>query len=626
MNKDLLSATAVFAELVNNNIDYKEILNEFIISTFRLDNEFAMDSQKITQSLTTHYDFKIPEAVIKGQLNILFKKNILDYKNGNYIVSHEVLEKQTQVRKELIVKEKIHVNIIDELIRFIKESQHNLTPQQINEIDTYFVSYLFDNSFNGEYSSVVSKFILKKSSDKKFTHELNLIREGIIILKGLQYSSEKGDTLDWTKELHIYLDTEHLFNINGYNGELFQQITTDFYDLVRDLNNLLKNKKIHLKYFVGANEEIVNFFHTAKDIYEKKRTLDIANQAMKHILKDVNHKSDIIKKETRFFENLKTRGIFMAEETILDEEDLRKYNVESLQLLEKYSSTHNEKKIIDVLKTFTNINYLRKGKNNRNIESIGHILVSGDNLTKKLSKDIDTKVSETDFSFSTDIYYLTHRLWFKVNKGFGFKKKAPATLNIVSKAQILLSKKLNNVVSERFEAILQDINNGVRTEEEIKSYYLKLRANSINPEDLNFENIEEKTKILFENEDLENHLKQESLIRNELSELKKYKENAEQEKKISTENRLLEQKKIENTKIKKRNKWLNKKIIFVNILFYIIPVLVLFLIIYLRKDDDIWDIIDTIIYIVPFIFWLGFFKLKKKIINSLQGKKLEEIV
>ncbi len=96
---------------------------------------------------------------------------------------------------------------------------------------------------------------------------------------------------------------------------------------------------------------------------------------LKYVLNGVNDKSDIIRKESKFFENLKTMGIFEADLIEIPEEKFAEYNLESNQVLEKYSLQYKEDDILNVLKCFTNINYLRKGKNQNNLDNIKHILV-----------------------------------------------------------------------------------------------------------------------------------------------------------------------------------------------------------------------------------------------------------
>ena len=72
----------------------------------------------------------------------------------------------------------------------------------------------------------------------------------------------------------MLLDTELLFNIIGYNGELYKNIfINDFLHLVESINNMQRNKKnnksrIYLKYLTKTKEEINSFFYAAEKIVE----------------------------------------------------------------------------------------------------------------------------------------------------------------------------------------------------------------------------------------------------------------------------------------------------------------------------------------------------------------------
>ncbi|WP_034045522.1 hypothetical protein [Wocania ichthyoenteri] len=67
MNKEFLASTSVFAEMANNRVDIQKIINEFIISTYLLNNTFSQDSTQIRSELVKHFDIDVPEAIIRTQ-------------------------------------------------------------------------------------------------------------------------------------------------------------------------------------------------------------------------------------------------------------------------------------------------------------------------------------------------------------------------------------------------------------------------------------------------------------------------------------------------------------------------------------------------------------------------------
>ena len=85
--KDLLASTAVFAEMANKNVDLKLILIEFILSTYSLEKTFSQTANDISRALSTHYEFDIPDAVIRTILKKLKKDGTLKQEEGKYTIS-----------------------------------------------------------------------------------------------------------------------------------------------------------------------------------------------------------------------------------------------------------------------------------------------------------------------------------------------------------------------------------------------------------------------------------------------------------------------------------------------------------------------------------------------------------
>jgi len=210
MNKDLLASTAVFAEMANANTDLKKIINEFIICIYTIENKLSLDSNEIRNGLAKHYDFDIPEVIIRTQLHQLEKEGVIEKIKGKYTISLEVKSSKNSLLDELEIKRTHQNQLIDELVKYVEFRKGKLSDSEKAKLISSFSEYLFDTN-GDEYSGLVSAFIIKREDDINFMNELNLIREGITILKGIQYSEDFNDFSTWKNELTIYLDTEHLF-------------------------------------------------------------------------------------------------------------------------------------------------------------------------------------------------------------------------------------------------------------------------------------------------------------------------------------------------------------------------------------------------------------------------------
>ena len=240
----------------------------------------------------------------------------------------------------------------------------------------------------------------------------------------------------------------------------------DFYNLVREINLKSKNKKeqgniIQLKYTLNAKNEIEKLFYVAKLIVNGKTTLQPGKTAIKNMVDGCRESSDITRKVSEFFSSLKSMGIYEADEIALFETP--EYNVVDEKALSKYSDEKSEEAINKILEEFTYVNVLRRGINNRGFDSIGHIIMTGDRVTRLMSYDSELKIENSDFSFATDVYYVTQRLWFKLNKGLGFSTELPSTLNVVNKARVIISSQINSSVRMRFNKLEKEVETVART-------------------------------------------------------------------------------------------------------------------------------------------------------------------
>ena len=91
---------------------------------------------------------------------------------------------------------------------------------------------------------------------------------------------------------------EVLFDIYGYNGEVFQQLSIDLINLIRDAN--VKTKKIHLRYFEETKRDIDLFFARAEEIVKGKMLLK-DNVAMKAITNGCTDLTDVSDRKADFY-------------------------------------------------------------------------------------------------------------------------------------------------------------------------------------------------------------------------------------------------------------------------------------------------------------------------------------
>ena len=378
-----------------------------------------------------------------------------------------------------------------------------------------FTGYLFDESFEDNYSDLVSAFIINKSKIGDVSKELNLIREGITILRGIKYNPDINEVQSWRNQLTIYLDTEHLFNISGYNGEVYKKLIDDLLSIVKEINIEHQKKKseraINFKFLEETELEVKSFFFAAKKIISGESNRRLSSVAMNNILNGASSVSDIIKKESEFFRALKLLGIIKEDPIELYEN--HRLNIEDPIIFKKYQDENREEEISAILKSFTAVNIKRKGNNRNSFENIGFIILTGSFLKLQISSDLNLKITDGDFSFATNVYYATNRLWFRLNRGLGFKSQLPTSLDVVAKAQMLLSSHLNSSVRDEYNKLENELETGNKTIEDVQDYYIKLRSSVVKPEEIVPENIEEKVKFLYDEKDMESFQEEQAILR-----------------------------------------------------------------------------------------------------------------
>ena len=633
MNKEFLASTSVFAEMVNNRVDLKKIINEFIISTYVINNKYSQDSTQIRSELVNQFDIDVPEAIIITQLKKLLKENTLTKVDGQFVIKADERSARSYVTEDLEGKKNLQSKIVENLISYVELYKGSIDDSQKLKLENSFIEYLFDNSKENGYSTLISAFIVKNESDPDFLRELNLIREGATILKGIYYSNDFNDTSIWKNNLTIFLDTEHLLSLNGLNGGTFKEMLMDFYNLVKEINakNKEKHKKgriIQLEYTKNVKNEIEKIFYVSKLIVNGKATLHPGKTAIKNIVNGCKESTDITRKISEFFSSLKTMGINEAPEIELF--DKPEYNVVDEKAMVKYSEEKSEEEINKILEEFTYVNILRKGINNRGFDNIGYVIMTGDRVTRMMSYDNELKIQNSDFSFATDVYYITQRLWFKLNKGLGFRAALPSTLNIVNKARVIISSQINSSVRIRFNKLEREVESGARTTDELQEYYLRLRSNTYSPESIISETIEDHIRFIYKNDDLENYLRNRSAEKSALNDRKDKVALLEKEKFIKEK----ENKAIKDISIKNSENNVNKFFKIYKILAIVIIAFLLIFISFLgytfKQEND--SVLSLIVYIfsgisllISLIGWKKITKYLKKVAYKKHYILLEDL-
>ena len=476
-----LAAFAIFTELYNmGKNDVFLIIAEFIkeIISERALYSFALN--KIVDLLKTEYMFDgIPSSVVKTSLakidGITRRNNIyhIEIEDMQLIKSEINLEK-----KETIIKK--NNAIIEKFYEFaFQDNEIEESESKKSELLKDFCQFLLDDSNGGQNSALISAFILKNNGNLDFERQVNLIKEGVVIYQGLNYDNTPNAISSWKKESVYFLETEILFHFAGYNGTLFQEMAMDFFNMVSEINEKTDKPMIQLKYFKETKEEIEAFFNTAEDIIRGKIKRDPTRTAMNSIIEGCQAPYDIAAKKSDFFRKLNVSKIVMDDYHDYYEKRNHDYNLEGKEGMDEYVSENIKGE--NYLRLISHINVRRKGYFAKRIQDIKYLLISENHAIQDIAHTINKSQGHGDYTIphAMGLAKITNKLWVQLSKGLGHNE-FPVTFQVITKAQIVLSKLINNSVAKKYEELTRSSDD----QDTMLARYLDLRQEVRKPEEI----------------------------------------------------------------------------------------------------------------------------------------------
>lgn len=582
----ILASYVTYKELYSNG-NYKssyQILAEFIKYSVSVNKLYFFSIGELKRIIEKEFVFHLPEAVLKSALKKV--DFIIRGGDGNYSVIVEKINNYNVLKQYKDLAEDNGSKVLELLISYAQSVQHcKLDNVEKRTLIKEFVAYLLDESNGNKYQEMISSFIVKNADDLKVANYLNSVREGGILYAGLNYNIDEIGSLK--DNLTLYLDMEVLFDIYGYNGEIFQQLALDLIGLVRDAN--VKSKKICLRYFEETKREIDLFFLRAEEIVRGTVLLK-DNVAMKAITNGCSNLTDVSDRRSDFYNKLQY-------EYGIKKDDRESYYSEGdyISNLEGAFSEEekNDSDVETAVRLISNINKLRNNKIYYEYTKAGYIFITETRKTQECSKKMIEKICDEIGSekrlagYAVSMSMMTNILWYKLNKGFG-GKEFPENINSLLKAKIVLSNYITQNVSKNFDKYREEFKNGQLNERQLAARLLALREKSMKPEDISIDNLEDnlnfdpkylgrfeeecelhKTKIQQDEMVIEDYRSEIEKLKNTIEigailQEKQKEENivalAEKDKKIHLQDIELEKYRMEEMKKKKR-KMVHKKIL-----------------------------------------------------------------
>ena len=487
------SVLASFATLKSLSDEKKyqnpyQILREFIQYIITADSLYSFTAIEMKNSLSRHFGFSIPEAVIRTSLK---KMPGMSLDHGVYNVSlnksenNEVFEAK---KKEAEDSESYIIQLLTEYIS--SKNGEEIVDKEVLERD--LILFLTEDQllYSNGYTELISEFVLMNEHDADIQRRLNAIREGSVLYIGLSHNINEIGSIK--KQLTLYLGTEILFSLIGYNGEIYRQFTQDFFEQVRVANSG-NTKKILLRYFSEPKKEIDEFFDIAYDIVEGKRQSLFDKPAMQAIINGCNTGADVDVQRSDFYHKIEFGfGVKVDTNENYYDEEYFSTNLESFEYTDE--NEKNRKKEL-ALKFISHINKLRKGNRYYNDIDSECIVVTNSKTTLIISKEQVDRIKEEEqrenlCAFAVSLDRITSLLWYKLGNGFS-QKVFPSSVSAVLKARTVLSSSIAKKAEREFEKVRQQYKEGQLTEDQVAARIITLRAKPVLPENLEGEDIEE---------------------------------------------------------------------------------------------------------------------------------------
>ena len=467
-----------------------QILGEFVKYIIYEKKLYVFSAIDMKKHIDEIFGFKLPNAVLKTTLR---KVDCVEKakEHEEFLVDYEKLEIDVSFKDYKDMAEKSNLQLIEKLIDFTEKRMNCLlSSNDKQQLSMEFMAYLLDESNGGKYQDSISTFILKHSEDTICSNQMKSIREGCILYTGINYNIDEIGSI--TDKLTLYLDTEIMFDLYGYNGSVFKNLAGDMIKLIQDANS--KKKNIQLRFFQETKKEVDDSFLKAEEIVTKK-TLLKENVAMKEIVKNCKDATDVLDKKTDFFHKMKyTYGIIEDEEKEYYDEEKYEMNLEGIEL---EGVDCNDSATEQSIRYISNINKLRKNARFFDYLKSGYLIVTETGRTLELSKKITDKLKKEEFDdekryagFAVNMSFITNLLWYKMNKGLG-ANELPKNIDAVIKAKIVLSNYISQNIAYTYDECKKDFERGTITEQQFTARLVALKKRNVRPEEITFEHVEE---------------------------------------------------------------------------------------------------------------------------------------
>jgi hypothetical protein len=475
---------ALFEKFYEDRKDPCEVIALFLGSYLKQTGLLRFNLVQITNEMNNYYNFNLPLAIVElGISKLGFIQKTED--KTEFRVSNSDLQKD----ERFLVDEDVFCGdkVLEKLFSYIENKQGDkISSLEKSNILNSFCDFLLDKHSCMDYYELISEFVLK-NDDEMTQKQLESIADGMIIYKGITTDIDISEKKQFQQPLVLYLDTEILFHLAGYNGIFYKQQFDEFFKLIQEVNK--KEQIISFRYFKSVDQEINNFFTSAAEIVEKKAIL-YETTAMTSIIKGCKKARDVFMKQRAFERLLNEKQISFDPKEYLNDETESKYKLDE-----------------EIDSQLSCINILRKGLNKKNYTNIKFILISGKN---QLLNFLPESATDDVRHFAISLGHITKIIWFAQNKGFGVSNRI-LSFDVVKRAKMVMSSIVTKGLKQRFEEARVKFENKELTIDDMAKIVLDFRKIPNLPEYIEKDNFESVLRISCE--DAFNRIQNENYLR-----------------------------------------------------------------------------------------------------------------
>lgn len=506
-----LASYTLFSTMYNNgHKNVYDMIAAFIDDVIQRKHLVNFSVSEIAELLEQEFYLYIPLNVIKSSIERLRYLEKSEHTYRPNFSACDNLRHGVRFNDQFITKEcaELENELIDYALKQ-KYIQFNVADKEL--LIGEFIGFLLNGDKSSSWSALIASFIIEKENNEYFRKKLRDISEGVILYAGITYSSNAAPRHKWRK-LKVFLETEILFNITGLNGIIFKEITKELLDLFNELNKRNAERIIELHYFEESKQQIDNYFKHAEMYVKtgKAITVEDSRKAIRYIVSECHHASDVLEKKSLFYQNLAKLNITPFEFDPYSS-DNNKYNLEDRELSEKYSIGDDEYKYI---KHINYINILRRNKQPNDIADAGAILLTG---TAKILRISQGESKYTNAPLAVGIGAFTNKMWYDLQKGF--THGIPKAFDMIVRAKIALSSILGDELQERYSQIVEEYQKGKYTQEQLVAFRSEIIDECKRPDDIEIDKIDD-VMINIYNKDINQYILERTKLEEENIRLK----------------------------------------------------------------------------------------------------------